>query len=583
MGQRHLNIALMRRRRAAQVAALSGARTLVRYEAEALALDFTDNYFYSTTSLYGSAYVKDTGTPANNYDSTPYGLLTYTSPSLKMTRGPDGLLRFGAHNLYLNSGSPANQSITVVSGATYSVDITGSVSVTASGAATGTWTAGSNTFTAATTTLTLGSTSGSGTASVRRTPSDSTYLATTSAARYALPYEWDASGNLQGILVEEARTNLAIHSDALDNAAHTKTNCTVSANNAVAGTGLTTLDKIVEASDVGQVHYVTLAATISGATTYTVSFEASSSGRDHACLQFSAAGSAYTAAERRIWFNLATGAVGTTGTRWTAHTPVPLGGGLYRYSATITTEGASTYGFLILTADADNSITYDGNGSSGINVGAVQIEAGSFPTSYIPTIASTVTRAADNISLATSKFPWDAATDSVYAKFRPLNVAAERRAIQLDDGTANERFTVGSDASANGFAQIVDGGATQLGPLTTGTVTTTAFEQMALAFAANDVALSSDGGAAATDTSATVPTVTTLRFGSGVSAASPLNGILAKALIVPRRVSNADLQTLTSTGVLPVPVPPSGPVNGIQLETGDYLLTEAGDYLVQEA
>ena len=80
MGQRHLNIALMRRRRAAQVAALSGARTLVRYEAEALALDFTDNYFYSTTSLYGSAYVKDTGTPANDYDSTPYGLLTYTSP-----------------------------------------------------------------------------------------------------------------------------------------------------------------------------------------------------------------------------------------------------------------------------------------------------------------------------------------------------------------------------------------------------------------------------------------------------------------------------------------------------------------------
>lgn len=27
----------------------------------------------------------------------------------------------------------------------------------------------------------------------------------------------------------------------------------------------------------------------------------------------------------------------------------------------------------------------------------------------------------------------------------------------------------------------------------------------------------------------------------------------------------------------------AGPVNGIQLETGYYLLTEAGDYLVQEA
>lgn len=28
---------------------------------------------------------------------------------------------------------------------------------------------------------------------------------------------------------------------------------------------------------------------------------------------------------------------------------------------------------------------------------------------------------------------------------------------------------------------------------------------------------------------------------------------------------------------------PTGPTNGIQLETGDFLLTESGDYLIQEA
>jgi hypothetical protein len=63
-------------------------------------------------------------------------------------------------------------------------------------------------------------------AHLRRTPSDSTYLATTTAARYGLPFEWDASGNLQGILVEEARTELCLHNSDLTNAAWTKSNLT---------------------------------------------------------------------------------------------------------------------------------------------------------------------------------------------------------------------------------------------------------------------------------------------------------------------------------------------------------------------
>jgi aminomethyltransferase len=51
---------------------------------------------------------------------------------------------------------------------------------------------------------------------VRRTPSDSTYLATTSAARYSLPNEWSAAGANEGILVEEARTNLCLYGHDID-------------------------------------------------------------------------------------------------------------------------------------------------------------------------------------------------------------------------------------------------------------------------------------------------------------------------------------------------------------------------------
>src|SRR5690606_29812372 len=65
-------------------------------------LSFIDSFFLSSTSHYGSARVKDTGTPANNYNSHPFGLLSYPGASVKLCRGP-GNLRYGAHNLLLYS------------------------------------------------------------------------------------------------------------------------------------------------------------------------------------------------------------------------------------------------------------------------------------------------------------------------------------------------------------------------------------------------------------------------------------------------------------------------------------------------
>ena len=69
----------------------SAASRMLAAETQGLAIDFTDTFFQSTTGFYGSARIKDTTTPANNYDSSPTktasSLLTYTSPSVKMTMG----------------------------------------------------------------------------------------------------------------------------------------------------------------------------------------------------------------------------------------------------------------------------------------------------------------------------------------------------------------------------------------------------------------------------------------------------------------------------------------------------------------
>jgi hypothetical protein len=362
----------------------------------------------------------------------------------------------------------------------------------------------------------------------RRTPSDSTYLSTTTAARYALPYQY-ASGVCEGILVEEARTNNVLRSQEFDNASWSKTLISITANQIAAPDGTTTAD-LYTASTTGTGRFLFQSVSRTSAA-YT----------DSVYVKKGTAGFFYLAPHDgattyNTYFNLNTGAVATNAAGNTA-TITALSNGWYRVSVTRTIDRSF---FVCGFSDADNSETVTA-GATGYVWGA-QLEAGSFATTYIQTFASTVTRAADQITLATSLFPWSATTNTIYVKYRPGNVSAESRAIQLDDGTANEAIQLGNTSGAAGYVQVVDGGANQTSPLTSGTVSTSAFERLAVNLAANDIRLVSDGGAQVTDATATLPTVTTLRLGGGLSAAGMINGYIEELLSLPRTSTQAQLQ-----------------------------------------
>ncbi len=89
--------------------------------------------------------------------SDPLDVLTAIDvPDIATMTDSSGNVVWNAHNLAINSATPATQSITVVSGADYTVELTGTGSITLSGAGTGTVTSGSPVeITASTTSLTL--------------------------------------------------------------------------------------------------------------------------------------------------------------------------------------------------------------------------------------------------------------------------------------------------------------------------------------------------------------------------------------------------------------------------------------------
>lgn len=524
---------------------LSGAATLASGETNVFSLDFTDSFWQASTGIYGSAYVRDATTPANNYNSHPYGLLSYTSPSNKKTRKSDGVFRFGAHNLYLNSAAPANQSITVISGATYSVTITGSVSVTASGAATGTWTAGTNTFTAATGTLTLGSTSGAGTVHVRRTPSDNLYPETAGVARYALPFEWDAAGNLIGIVREPAATNLVLHATDISNAAWIKSRSAT--GSAVANfMGLTGAYPLLETTE-NATHRIFQGATIVANETYCFSAILKANGRNVVRLRYHSDGEVNGVFAR---VNLADGtfftAAATTGTGTLARSGIEnLGSGRYRVFISGKVDPAATIATQLIQTCLDNGTdSYVGDITKGVIVEHTQLEAGEYPTSPIITHGATATRAVDQISVAQTALPAIGTAYGMYFEGEYINNALNYPEFVEYSG-ATDAASIFINPSNNIKLLAADNSVTQadLGSTLTATAGTTF--RAAGAWKANDLRISANGGAVQTDNSGTLPTdFTSLILGN--------TGYMRikKVAVFYRELSDAELISLSGTGAL---------------------------------
>jgi len=360
------------------------------------------------------------------------------------------------------------------------------------------------------------------------------YTPTTSAAVYGPRFDYDpVTLAAKGLLIEEQRTNLLTYSEDFTNgAAYISGRATISANTAAAPDGNTTADSLTQSGSTTS-GYVAGYSTNSGTNTYTFSVFVKPNGKNFVRLTEALSGS-----DRSTYFNLSSG---TVGTKDAAHTAAisAYTNGWYRVSISYSGSAASYYPGVYL-ADTDNSTTVVASG--GVYVWGTQLELGAFATSYIPTVASTVTRSADVASVNTLS-PWFNATEgTIYAEAEPFSLTAGTVAYAISDGTTSNYMA--SWTQVNEHFLVVSGGSTQAS-LDGGTYVVNQYTKTAGAYKANDFALSLNGGAVVTDSSGSIPTVSVLGIGNRNSA-NYLNGHIKRLAYYPRRLTNAELQSLTS-------------------------------------
>jgi hypothetical protein len=213
-------------------------------------------------------------------------------------------------------------------------------------------------------------------------------------------------------------------------------------------------------------------------------------------------------------------------------------------SSAATTAFVNSAVYLVTTIGSAIDIT--------LRIGLPQLEQGAFATSVIPTTTAATTRSADIASIGTLS-PWYNATEgTLFAEWSSVGSLSDSRIVYaLSDGTFNNvnYLTAATAAAANQSVNTIRSSNTAQATIAVpGAYTNYTDRKTAAVYKVNDFAISGDGSAVAVDTSGLLPVgVDRLALGTNwIATSNFLSGYLRRITYTPRRLTDAELQSLTS-------------------------------------
>jgi len=334
---------------------------------------------------------------------------------------------------------------------------------------------------------------------------------------------------------------LVIYSEQLDNASWGKAGATISANTSATldPSGYNGSDKLVEDSSTG-FHRTNKVTSLGGSvdsSPYCISIFAKAAGRTR--FRFldnsqNTSGSSY--------FDLSNGTV-ISGTGKIEN----YGNGWYRCTIFPLKNFSTNSNAIIGLVSTGTTESYTGDGTSGVFFWGAQLEAGSYPTSYIPTLASSVTRVADEASKTGITNLIGQTEGTLFAQVGQFPQESNGRILGISDGTLSNYIIIIKNSTNTDFAVYATySGIAQATYLGTGSLNDNS--KIAVGYANNDYVVYVNGTQVHTDTSASVPTCSNVYIGQreNNTATYIAGGGIKQALLFKTRLSNDKLAALTT-------------------------------------
>ena len=243
------------------------------------------------------------------------------------------------------------------------------------------------------------------------------------------------------LLLEPARTNSAFPSENFSGFGSGSS--TIVTNQSISPDGTMSADKIYPNSNGS---YIGKYLNIGASTTGVVSCFVKQSNKRYAIL-----GTDNNATYSCI-FDLQTGTVSSQATNYTAKIE-NYGNGWYRISAAYTSSAAAAYPFIGVADATNGSVTVDN--TNGLFIWGFQYELNaSYPTSYIPTQGSAVTRAAETCNGSGNAATFNDSEGVLMAEISALDNDLTTKYIAIDSSNLNNYILLRYDTVSNNIAVV---------------------------------------------------------------------------------------------------------------------------------
>jgi hypothetical protein len=359
--------------------------------------------------------------------------------------------------------------------------------------------------------------------------------------------DYSGGASCPSLLLEPLRTNAVPYSEYYDTG-WGKVGCSVTSNAVTSPDGLQNATKLVEDTSTGKhmLSYANLYVVGAGNDNYLTLYAKEGERR---YLAISSRGN-FSNNDNTLIFDTRDGVWANNDSgQNTGQDPVDVGNGWWRIQILNESSSAAYDGFGIGIAEAGDNwddASYTGDGSSGIYIWGAQAEIGSYPTSYIPTMGSAVTRSGDSCVAASVTDLIGQEQGTIYWEGSVPTADQNSNICQYNNDT-NSSVVLEKRSNGKIRARIWNSGSAIVG------LQSSAYGdenlKIAFAYASGDIALYINGTQIATDTTAFSFTQSLSEFQLGVGIlffAYPQTSKAKQSLLFKTRLTNAELAALTA-------------------------------------